>query len=210
MAQRKSITAKVIQEKTTFVDENTGEEYQEHRSLVQMEQIEGYTSMYLPQKHMFNRTFVTLFQSPLLLICKQANLTKDEMRILLYLLATCGIDNSVEINLNTISEELNIKKPNVSTAIKGLKKRNIIVVKERNNYRSPKTMDLFINYDQLNYNFSYKAKTKEYKENVKKHPPLLESDGVTILEDHTKGKRYLSSGNTIISEQNLFDIDDLK
>lgn len=200
---------KVKYERVQRVDPETGEIITEHRNVMSVECVEGGGVKFvaLRDKHFFNKPFVTVFQESLLLISKQANLTKNEMRLLVYFIATCGADNRVEIDLPIISEELKIAKPNVSTALKGLVKRNIVIISEKNNYRAPKTLSVVVNYDQINYNLSYNGKTKDYPLKKKEHAPLLESDGVTLLEDHTKRTRQLIGGKVVSQESlipNLF------
>ena len=93
--------------------------------------------------------------------------------MLLWLLATAGVDGSVETNLDIISEALGQKKPNVSKALKGLVQRNIVLRKDGNRYdRTPLPMELSLNYDQINYRFAYNGKTSNFSEKNISHPEI--------------------------------------
>ena len=130
----------------------------------QRELVDGYTDVRLPKRHRYNNGgFITLFQTALLTIVESGNLSKLEMTMLLWLLATAGVDGSVETNLDIISEALGQKKPNVSKALKGLVQRNIVLRKDGNRYdRTPLPMELSLNYDQINYRFAYNGKTSNF------------------------------------------------
>jgi len=97
------------------------------------------------------------------------------MQILLYLLGTAGFDNSIYIDLDILSEDLDIKKPNVSTALKGLLKRNIIIKRDgyRGGNQKTKPFELSINYDQLNYGITWKGDYNEHKKVKMNHPEIL-------------------------------------
>lgn len=148
--------------------------------------MEGYVDMKLPEKHMFrNGNFITVFQKALRNIAMFGNLTKNESILLLYLIGSCTQDNSVCIDLNILSEDLQMDKSNISKAIKGLVLRNIVL--RRDGYRygnKPLPMQLSLNYDQINYNVAYNGKTKTYKDHKKQHPLITEKDGRTLLESH--------------------------
>lgn len=140
----------------------------------QRELVDGYTDVRLPKRHRYNNGgFITLFQTALLTIVESGNLSKLEMTMLLWLLATAGVDGSVETNLDIISEALGQKKPNVSKALKGLVQRNIVLRKDGNRYdRTPLPMELSLNYDQINYRFAYNGKTANFSEKKISHPEI--------------------------------------
>lgn len=140
----------------------------------QRELVDGYTDVRLPKRHRYNNGgFITLFQTALLTIVESGNLSKLEMTMLLWLLATAGVDGSVETNLDIISEALGQKKPNVSKALKGLVQRNIVLRKDGNRYdRTPLPMELSLNYDQINYRFAYNGKTSNFSEKKISHPEI--------------------------------------
>lgn len=140
----------------------------------QRELVDGYTDVRLPKRHRYNNGgFITLFQTALLTIVESGNLSKLEMTMLLWLLATAGVDGSVETNLDIISDALGQKKPNVSKALKGLVQRNIVLRKDGNRYdRTPLPMELSLNYDQINYRFAYNGKTANFSEKKISHPEI--------------------------------------
>jgi hypothetical protein len=146
---------------------------------IEMPIIEGYVDLKLPQRHKFNNgNFVTVFQKAILNISQFANLTKNELILFLYLIGSVNIDNSVCIDLNILSDELNIAKPNVSNALAGLVRRNIVIRKNGYRYgKNPMPMELVINYDQLNFNVAYNGKTRDYQITKGKHPELTHADG---------------------------------
>lgn len=177
--QRKTFKQGMSQE---FVDEETGEVF---RQYVVTEQIEGYTDVKLPHKAKFNNgSFITVFQQSMYNIAKYADLSKGEMKLLIYLLGTAGMDNSVCVDYNILCQELGEKKPNVAKHLKGLTDRKIVIRKD--GYRGGNVkylpMDLSVNYDQINYDLAYNGKIKEYKKNKPKHPEI-EAKTLQQIED---------------------------
>ena len=161
-------------EDETFINEN-GEEVTRKKIITEeIQKRDGWENVILPERHKFsNGGFITVFQKGLLTILQYGKLSKIETNLLLYVLATAGIDGSIETNLDVMSEMLGAKKPNVSNALKGLVQRNIIIRKDGNRYdRSPLPLTLKFNYDQVNYNLAYNGKTKLFKEKKAEHPAL--------------------------------------
>lgn len=156
------------------VDPNTGEII---RQTLTTEIVEGYKTIVVKDKHKFNdkgQGFITVFQHTMRMISMHANLTKNELQLLLYLLGTTAIDNSVCIDLDILSKELKMDKGNVSKALKGLVTRNIVFRKDGYRYGSaPLPFELTLNYDQLNYNLGYNGKTKEHAKKSISHPAVL-------------------------------------
>ena len=158
--------------KKAYVDESTGEEIIQ---TVETEYVPGYVDVKLPnRKHIGNGDFIVLFQNTMLRIATEAKLTKNEMQILLYLLGTAGFDNSVCVDLDILVNKLGLKKPNVSSALKGLLMRNIVI--KRDGYRGgdqkTKPFELSINYDQINYGITWKGDYNEHKKVKMKHPEI--------------------------------------
>ena len=155
------------------VDEETGEII---RQAVETEYVPGFVDVKLPKrKHLGNGDFITVFQNTMFRIATEAKLSKNEMQILFYLLGTAGFDNSIYIDLDILSGDLDIKKPNVSTALKGLLKRNIIIKRDgyRGGNQKTKPFELSINYDQLNYSITWKGDYNEHKKVKMNHPEIL-------------------------------------
>jgi hypothetical protein len=157
-----------------IIDENTGEVF---RQSVITEHIEGFRDVKLPDRARFNNgSFITLFQASMLVIAtnaKKTKMTKEELIILLYLLGTAGIANSVILNYAEIVAETGIDKANVSRAIKALKSKMVIIeTTQERRYRKSVDRELSLNFDQLNYNLAWNGKTKDFGKMKHKHPPL--------------------------------------
>ena len=172
MAEERKTTYKtrLVKER---VDEETGEII---RQAVETEYVPGFVDVKLPKrKHLGNGDFITVFQNTMFRIATEAKLSKNEMQILFYLLGTAGFDNSIYIDLDILSGDLDIKKPNVSTALKGLLKRNIIIKRDgyRGGNQKTKPFELSINYDQLNYNITWKGDYNDHKKVKLNHPEVL-------------------------------------
>jgi len=148
---------------------------------------DGFRNVNLPKKSWFeNGDFVTIFQEALKEIILKGDLSKGELRLLVYLIATTGKDNSVCIDLNELSIALKTAKSNVSSALTGLVERNIIL--RRNGYRyakQPLPIKLSVNYDQFNYDLAYNGKVSQYKKVRTNHPDILSKDGLK-LEKYTQ------------------------
>lgn len=180
--KEKKFTAKVTETHTESTIERS----------IEFPVMEGYVDVKLPEKHRFNNgQFVTVFQKELRNIAMFGSLTKNEAIMLLYLIGSCTQDNSICIDLNVLSEDLGIQKSNISSALKGLVNRNIVL--RRDGYRygnNPVPMELRLNYDQINYNVAYKGKIQGFQQSKQEHPQITESDGRTLLEDHRNGQPY--------------------
>ena len=144
------------------------------RETIENEIIDDYVDVKLPKKHQLNNGgFITIFQKAMLNIAMLSNLSKLEYKLLLYLIGTAGVDNSVSLDLDIISSELSEKKPNVSTALKALVTRNVVLRKDGYRYgNNPLPFELRLNYDQINYDLAYNGKVKEFKNVHLKHPQI--------------------------------------
>ena len=172
MEKRKTYKSALMNE---TIDERTGEVV---RQAVVTEVIPGYIDVKVPTKGRFNNgDFITIFQNTMFRIATEANLTKGEYKLLLYLLGTAGIDNSICTDYEVLVEDLGDKRPNIVKALKGLVQRNIVIRKDgyRGGNRSNTKllpMELRVNYDQLNYDVSYKGKVKDYSKMKGIHPEI--------------------------------------
>lgn len=164
--------------------------------------LDNYIDIKLPKKHKFNNgNFITIFQKAMVNISKFAKFTKNEYQLFLYLIGAAGSDNSVCVDLNFLAKELNIKKPNVSTALKGLTRRNIVI--RRDGYRygnNPLPIELSLNYDQLNYNVAYNGQTKLFHEKSPKHPSVTDIEG-RVLNELEKNKNLPHPHQTTIFDE---------
>ena len=168
MGEKRTYTAKITDHPRQEVDMETGEitmtETIVSRSMT-VPLLENYVDIKLPRKFRFNNGgFITVFQKAMANIALFGNLSKEEYRMLLYLIGTCGPANSICIDLVQLSEQLSMKKSNVSRALKGLVERNIVIRKDGYRYgKTPLPFELHLNFDQINYDLAYNGKIKEFK-----------------------------------------------
>ena len=94
----------------TVVNEETGE-------------VEGHFPL---KSRNLGKGWVALYQDAVSMIADW-NLPNEQYRVFLKLLGKLDFDNYLRISQKNISEELGIKQPHVSRAIKALEKREIIV-----------------------------------------------------------------------------------
>lgn len=191
MGEKRTYTAKITDHPRQEVDMETGEitmtETIVSRSMT-VPLLENYVDIKLPRKFRFNNGgFITVFQKAMANIALFGNLSKEEYRMLLYLIGTCGPANSICIDLVQLSEQLSMKKSNVSRALKGLVERNIVIRKDGYRYgKTPLPFELHLNFDQINYDLAYNGKIKEFKKHKVEHPILMKSDGETPLLSNIK------------------------
>lgn len=179
-----------------YVDPETGEvkiRMTEETITRTVEVTPDFVDLKVPRKFRFNNgNFITIFQKAIANIAMFGNLSKMEMKMLLYLIGTCGQQNSVCIDLVKLSEDLKMSKGTVSDALKGLVERNIVIRKDGYRYgKTPLPFELHLNFDQINYGFAYNGRIKHYKEDKQNHPQLMQSDGETpLLIENKKSPNY--------------------
>ena len=214
MAKKEVYTAKLTDypRQEMIVDKETGEIIKMKETItertIEVPVMEDYVDVKLPKKFKFNNGgFITIFQKAMANIALFANLSKEEYRMLLYLIGTCGMGNSICIDLVQLAETLGMKKPNVSRALKGLVERNIVIRKDGYRYgKTPLPFELHLNFDQINYDLAYNGKTKEFGGKKGTHPALMKADGETPLLS-----KELPSGvsqEQLIEFQNKLDNDE--
>lgn len=214
MTKKEVYTAKISEypQQEVEVDTSTGEiikmtETTRTRT-IELPVIEDYVDVKLPKKFRFNNgNFITIFQKAMANIALFGNLSKEEYRMLLYLIGTCGACNSVCVDLVQLADALGMKKPNVSRALKGLVERNIVIRKDGYRYgKTPLPFELHLNFDQINYDLAYNGRTKDFGKLHKGHPQLMQADGHTPLIEEkpqieTKGKRKIVTRNLFESDE---------
>ena len=94
-------------------------------------------------------------QEALELLASDKDLTKESLRVLMFLMARLDFENWIQITQKEISEKLGIKKPNISKAVLLLEEKGIIL-------RGPKLgrSSAF----RLNPYFGWKGKVKNLEE----------------------------------------------
>jgi DNA-binding transcriptional regulator GbsR (MarR family) len=115
------------------------------------------------------------------------------MQLLIYLIANANYQGSVNLTYKELETNLKLFKANISTAVKGLINRNIIIksTSNGNKYKKqPNFYDLSLNIDRLNYNLAWKGKNKDYKQVQGKdpeiiHQPLLENKKNELFPNET-------------------------
>lgn len=175
------------------VDPETGEvkiRLTEETQTRTVEVLQDYVDVKLPKKFKFNNgNFITVFQNAMANLAMFGKLTKGEMQLLLYLIGTCGTQNSVCLDLPKLVDALKMDKGNLKRALDGLCMRNIVV--KTDGYRtgkSPLPFELNLNFSQINYNLAYNGKIKDYRSNKTDHPQLLQADGKTPLVENKQQK----------------------
>lgn len=121
--------------------------------------------------------FIFVFQKAILEVLKNGNLTKNEHKILLYLIAKTEFEKEINATLYGIAKELKIDQSNASRAMEKLESISIVI---RN--KSLKTF-------RLNYEIGFKGSPKNYKKLQFTDKPLLspieskQTDIFTQLEE---------------------------
>ncbi len=131
------------------------------REIIEREVIDDYENKLLPKKHRLNNgSFIVLFQKAVIEIAINGNLTKNEMRLFLYLIGKTEITNEVKLPIMQIIEDLKEAKQNIYSALNGLKSKNIVI------------WDKQVKTLRLNYDIAYKGKVKDFKAFQYKDEPL--------------------------------------
>lgn len=208
--KKQSYTAKLTDypRQECEVNQDTGEVIKMTETIstrtIEVPVLENYVDVKLPRKFKFNNGgFITVFQKAMANIAMFGNLSKEEYKMLLYLIGTCGMGNSICIDLVQLANTLGMKKPNISRALKGLVERNIVIRKDGYRYgKTPLPFELHLNFDQINYDLAYNGKTKEFRKKKNEHPELMQADGETpLLGSHEPGKpirRLTESGTELV------------
>lgn len=164
------ITQGISQE---YVDEETGEIT---RQMVITETVEGFTDLKLPTKHKLNNgNFIVVFQNAMAEISKNGGcFTRNEFHLLFHFLGTAGLGNSIYTDYPTLVKELGIQRTHCVTALKSLERKGLIIKKGTGSRSKNESalMNVRMNFDQLNYNFAYNGKIKDFKNVQYDHPPL--------------------------------------
>lgn len=123
-----------------------------------------------------NGSFTTVFQEPLQKILS-LNLNKNELKVLLYAIASCQTDNSIQTNSTLISQMTGIAPPNIRVALKSLRAKNIIVDE------NGQTLLNLTKYMKVNYHLAYSGKHNKYSEVVGSHPLITDDEGNPVIKD---------------------------
>lgn len=115
------------------------------------EVLEGVVVYCGVKQNPYSKGWVMNSQEALELLASDQDLTKESLRVLMFLMARLDFENWIQVTQIEISEKLGIKKPNISTAISLLEKKGIIL-------RGPKIGRTYA--FRLNPYFGWKGKVK--------------------------------------------------
>ncbi len=121
------------------IDQNTGEI------------LEGVVVYCGVKQNPYSTGWIMNSQEALELLASDRDLTKESLRVLMFLMARLDFENWIQVTQKEISEKLNIKKPNISKAVSLLEEKGIIL-------RGPKVGRSYA--FRLNPYFGWKGKVK--------------------------------------------------
>lgn len=140
--------------------------------IIEREIVEDFVDVKLPQKRRFNNgDFITLFQKAVLELTVNGELTKNELRLFLYLIGRTELTNEIRLPVIEISKELKESKGNIYNALNGLKNRNVVI------------WDTKMKLLRLNYDVAYKGKIKDYPKLQYKDKPVKLLPSKPILQN---------------------------
>ena len=106
--------------------------------------------------------FIVVFQKAVEKIVLDADLGKNEYRILLYLMAKTEFEREINDTLYNIAKGINLDQGNAAKAMKKLESTGIVI------------RNIKLRTFRLNYELAYKGQAKNYKKLQFKDPILLE------------------------------------
>lgn len=128
-----------------------------------IEEIEDPNLITVRKKEKMNGgEFIVVFQKAIEKIVLDANLGKNEYRILLYLMAKTEFEREINDTLYNIAKAINLDQGNATKAMKKLESIGIVV------------RNIKLRTFRLNYELAYKGQAKNYKKLQFKDPVFLE------------------------------------
>lgn len=95
------------------------------------ERLEGVTVLVSGKKSAFTRLYArrwfVVSQDPMAMLAADKEMTLEPHRVLLYLMSRLDFDNFIYVTQTEIADYLDIKKPNVSRAMKLLERKELIL-----------------------------------------------------------------------------------
>ena len=125
-----------------YVDKYTGEEY-------------GFPVIIGRKRNPYSKGWVMNSQEAMVILAKDKEIKGEAHRVLWFIGGILDFENWVQLSVSEIAEELELKRPNVSRAIKLLEKKEIII-------RGPKVGRCYA--FMLNPEFGWKGKVKNLDE----------------------------------------------
>jgi DNA-binding MarR family transcriptional regulator len=128
-----------------------------------IEEIEDPNLITVRKKEKMNGgEFIVVFQKAIEKIVLDANLGKNEYRILLYLMAKTEFEREINDTLYNIAKGINLDQGNATKAMKKLESIGIVV------------RNINLRTFRLNYELAYKGQAKNYKKLQFNDPLFLE------------------------------------
>ena len=143
--------SKVRSKRVASVDQKTGEV------------LDGVIVYCAVKRNPYAKGWVMNSQEALELLALDKNLTKESLRILMFLMARLDFENWIQITQNEIADALDINKGNVSKAVSLLEAKDILL-------RGPKIGRSYA--FRLNPNYGWKGKVKnldDYRQKENEH-----------------------------------------
>jgi DNA-binding transcriptional regulator GbsR (MarR family) len=125
-----------------YVDKYTGEEF-------------GFPVIVGRKRSPYSKGWVMNSQEALEIVAKDKDITGETYRVLFLICARLDFENWVQLSITEIAQELNLKQPHVSRAMKVLEDKEIIL-------RGPKVGRSYA--FMLNPDFGWKGKVKNLEE----------------------------------------------
>lgn len=151
-----------------YVDKYTGEEY-------------GFPVIIGRKRNPYSKGWVMNSQEAMVILAKDKEIKGEAHRVLWFIGGILDFENWVQLSVSEIAEELELKRPNVSRAIKLLEKKEIII-------RGPKVGRCYA--FMLNPEFGWKGKVKNLDEYRKERDYL----------EHKKRKQTKKSNNSKVQK----------
>ena len=127
-----------------------------HRKIASIDQdtgeiLEGVVVYCGVKQNPYSTGWIMNSQEALELLASDKDLTKESLRVLMFLMARLDFENWIQVTQKEISEKLGIKKPNISKAVSLLEEKGIIL-------KGPKVGRSYA--FRLNPYFGWKGKVK--------------------------------------------------
>ena len=145
-----------------YIDKYTGEEY-------------GFPVIVGRKRNPYGKGWVMNSQEALEIVAKDKDIKGETYRVLFFICARLDFENWVQISITEIADELDLKQPSVSRAMKVLETKEIIL-------RGPKVGRSYA--FMLNPDFGWKGKVK----NLDKYREQKEKERIKNVRNKTNPK----------------------
>jgi DNA-binding transcriptional regulator GbsR (MarR family) len=159
-----------------YVDKYTGEEY-------------GFPVIIGRKKNPYSKGWVMNSQEAMVILAKDKDIKGETHRVLWFIGGILDFENWVQLSVSEIAEELELKQPNVSRAIKLLEKKEIII-------RGPKVGRCYA--FMLNPEFGWKGKVKNLDEYRKERHDIKQRERKSQRTSKNSFSQELSKEDQII------------